>query len=399
MDARQESEEAHLRRLIHQINISALCARASLLRNGVDCFASLPQEHESLKGLQFGGFNLHVDLKFDDGIVWVARFRLLKVNRPSVAKVNFDRLSEVSVYRLLRQTTIPVPAVYDFALDGSEDNPVGAGYILLQKLAGRPMNWTEASTEQKNYIFRQLRDIYLEIEKIPQISIGRPTISDNQAHDIHVGPSFFEYDANRRSIPRGPFPTSFEWYKASINHRRDLILGGEIAVRDRSDALLVNSYLFNCIHRVVDPIYSSNTFLKHVDSRDCNFLIDHEYTITGIIDWELAFFAPKDSAFQSPLFMVDVRALYSGRPSISLDEEKFAREFEMVGRTDIANLIRNATKSRCFEFSIYTDPYKRDDFESLFAGAWRAIEGEEKEFSWTNWKDRIQKEEMILENE
>lgn len=147
--------------MIHQIDISALCARASLLRNGVICSASLPQEHESLEGLQFGGFNLHVDIKFDDGIVWVARFRVLKVNHPSIEKVNFDRLSEVSVYRLLRQTIIPVPAVYDFALDGSEDNSIGVGYILLQKLTGRPMNWGEASTEQKNRIFRQLRDIYV----------------------------------------------------------------------------------------------------------------------------------------------------------------------------------------------------------------------------------------------
>ena len=48
IEARRESEEAHLRRLIHQIDISALCARASLLRNGVICSASLPQEHESL---------------------------------------------------------------------------------------------------------------------------------------------------------------------------------------------------------------------------------------------------------------------------------------------------------------------------------------------------------------
>ena len=292
--------------------------------------------------------------------MWVARFRVLKVNRPSIEKVNFDRLSEVSVYRLLRQTTIPVPAVYDFALDGSEDNPIGVGYILLQKLTGSPMNWSEASTEQKNRIFRQLRDIYIEIEKIPQSSIGRPIISGNQAHDIHIGPGFFEYDVNGRCISCGPFPTSFEWYKACINHRRDLILRGEIAVRARSDALLVNHYLFDCIPRVVNPIYSSNSFfLKHVDSRDCNFLIDHAYTITGIIDWELALFAPKDSAFQSPLFMVDVRALYKGHPSISLDEEKFAREFEEVGRMDIANIIRNARKSRCFEFSNHGNTRRR----------------------------------------
>jgi hypothetical protein len=99
---------------------------------------------------------------------------------------------------------------------------------------------------------------------------------------------------------------------------------------------------------------------------------------------------PKDSALQSPLFMVDVKNLYKGIPCISADEEMFAQEFERVDRWDVADLLRNARKSRCFEFSIYTDTRVRGDFEALFAGAWRAIEGEEKELSWGQWKAQAQ---------
>ena len=35
---------------------------------------------------------------------------------PPPEKADFDRLSEVATYRLLRTTSIPVPSVYDFAL-------------------------------------------------------------------------------------------------------------------------------------------------------------------------------------------------------------------------------------------------------------------------------------------
>jgi len=128
------------------------------------------------------------------------------------------------------------------------------------------------------------------------------------------------------------------------------------------------------------------SFLKHVDSRDCNFLVDTDYTITGIIDWELAFFAPKESAFQCPLFMVDVEKLYGGCPGIGTDEELFARAFEYVDRPDIADIIRKGRKYRAIEYSIYTDTQNGDDFESLFAGAWRVIEGDNEEFSWDAWK-------------
>ena len=77
-------------------------------------------------------------------------------------------------------------------------------------------------------------------------------------------------------------------------------------------------------------------------------------------------FAPKDSAFQCPLFMVDVEQLYRGCPSI--DDEVFVQEFEKVGRLDFAEIVRNARKSRGVKFSIYTDTYRRKDSESFFAG-------------------------------
>jgi len=373
--------------LIQQINITELCKRATFLRNGVLCSASLPGEHDSLKELQFGGFNLHVDIKFDDGVVWLARFRVLKINRPSPEKTDFDRLSEVATYRLLRTTKILVPSVHDFALDQDQDNPVGVGYILLEKLSGQSMNWAQATAAQKSHIFRQLRDIYLELEKIPQSSIGRPIFSRNSTDKVHVGASFFDYDANGGCIPRGPFSTCSEWYDASINHRRDLIMTGETAARARYDAFLVNRYLHDNALRVLDtPSSSGLSFLKHVDSRDCNFLVDSDYTITGIIDWELAFFAPKETAFQCPLFMVDIGKLYEGYPTTSRDEELFAREFEHADRQDIASIVRNGKKYRCIEFSIYTDTHNREDFEGLFAGAWRVVEGEQQEFSWETWK-------------
>jgi len=353
------------------------------------CSASLPGEHDSLKQLRLGGFNLHVDINFDDGLTWIARFRILKINRPSPEKVDFDRLSEVATYHFLRRTNIPVPSVHDFALDGDQDNPVGVGYILLDKLSGQPMNWSRATTDQKNHVFRQLRDIYLKLEKFPQLSIGRPVPSNNRTDTTHVGACFFDYDASGRCIQRGPFSTCTEWYDAYINHRRDLIATREVGGRASYDAFLVNRYLHDNAFRVVDESSTpALSFLKHVDSRDCNFLIENDYTIKGIIDWELAFFAPKEIAFQCPLFMVDVEKLYGGHPAISIDEELFA--LERVDRHDIANIVRNGRKSLCIEFSLYTDPHNRDDFEGLFAGAWRVIEGEEKEFSWETWKKTAQ---------
>jgi hypothetical protein len=370
--------------------LKALCAKATALRNGVSCDASLPGPGKSLSALQFGGFNLHVDIKFSDGVTWIARFRLLKINRPHTEKINFDRLSEVAVYSHLKQTTIPVPTVYDFADDGNPNNVVGVGYILMKKLPGHPMDWSEASTKQKRHIFRQLKDFYLQIEKIPLKRIGRPLLPNdkNPGHGTQVGLSFFDYDEQSRCIPRGPFSTASEWYQACLNHRKGLILSGEIASCAPDDAIMVNRYLSDNISRVVDSSTASGPFyLKHPDSRDCNFLVDNDFNITGIIDWELASFVPRKSAFQCPLFMMDMDAVFGkGQPAISEDEELFAQEFEKAGRPDMARTIREAKKQQVFELSMYADPHMRDQFDALFAAAWRAIEGSGKPFTWDGWK-------------
>jgi hypothetical protein len=335
-----------------------------------------------------GSFNICIDLDFSDGATWLARFRLLNFTRPSVEKTNFDRMSEVAVYRLLAQTSIPAPVIYHFALDGDENNSVGLGYILMEKLPGQPMDWLKASTTQKNHVFRQMTDIYFEIEKVPQMQIGRPVLSPHKSRMVtEVGACYFDYGQQGECIPHGPFSSSTEWYMSCLLHRRDLIMRGEVGTSARDDAFCVNQYLFNSISAVVDPAHATRPFLlKHVDSRDCNFLVDANYTISGVIDWELAYFAPKDSAFQSPLFMVDVLALHNGcdsRPSG--DEERFAREFETRNRPDVAKLVRQGGKSRVFELSMYTDPQYREDFEGRFGAVWCSVEGKES-FSWGEWK-------------
>jgi|SRR5579859_3486375 len=137
-----------------------------------------------------------------------------------------------------------------------------------------------------------------------QESIGRPVIRDN---DVAVGPFFFDYGEHGECIPQGPFSTFTESYGARLKNRKSLITSGEIAASAAEDALAVNEYLSNSISSFVNKSYANGPFfLSHPDTRDCNFLVDDDFTITGVIDWEVSAFVPRDSAFKSPLFMVDV---------------------------------------------------------------------------------------------
>lgn len=89
--------------------------------------------------------------------------------------------------------------------------------------------------------------------------------------------------------------------------------------------------------------------------------------------------------------MVDGGILFGGEGRSSPDEELFAQEFDKADRADLAKLIREGLRSRCFDMAIYADPLVREDFDNLVAGAWKVIHGMDSEFMWDELKSRVGK--------
>jgi len=371
-------------RLLQTINCEALRARAEALRNGMHCTISLPTANEAYFNFDIlGGCNYHASIHFEDGKSWLARFRLPNHNAPPLQERNFDRRSEFATYRSLAGTSIPVSQVYDFADDEDPANPVGAGYILLEKLPGKPMTWYNATEVQKESFSRQLADIYIDLEQHPFDVLGRlhPIATTRQPE---VGPAFFDYNPNGELLSFGPFKHSSDYYTALIERRINLIKSGEISTSAPVDLYLVYKTLLDHAPQQEEP--APPFFLRHVDSRDANFLIDDDYKITGIIDWELAILAPKSSAFQSPLLMYDLGELYQeGLSTPSEDERRFARILrEDKGRDDLALLAAQKMNFR-FEQCIETDPHEWETFLQLFAGWSKAVTGMTT-FDWDSWR-------------
>lgn len=80
-------------------------------------------------------------------------------------------------------------------------------------------------------------------------------------------------------------------------------------------------------------------YLKHFDDKGDHILIDEQYNVTGIIDWEFASTESKNLAFSAPCMMWPVGDFYDGKNGISQDELAFAQIFRQHGREDIADII------------------------------------------------------------
>lgn len=162
--SRRTAGEKIISALIDSIDGDALRERAETLRHGTKCTVTLPAANQAYLNTDIvGGRNYHGSIVFEDGQAWLARFRLPNHNAPPVEERNFDRRSEFATYRFLAEAAVPVPRVYDYADDEDPSNAVGAGYILVEKLAGKPLAWHEADQAQREKFMRQLADIYTQL--------------------------------------------------------------------------------------------------------------------------------------------------------------------------------------------------------------------------------------------
>ncbi|KAF2454211.1 hypothetical protein BDY21DRAFT_387627 [Lineolata rhizophorae] len=370
--AARAAEARELTELIEKINIPALVARASLLRQGIPCSIPLLQYDRSTRSSVMGGMNYYVELSFDDGIKWIACIR-----------------SEVATLEFLELIDVPSPRVFDFALENA-NNSVGVGYILMEKLPGKSLRWALATQKQKKNIMNQLADIFVELHKYPFDLLG----SLDHPGDTHIGAfaqeSLTDFaQSEMRTI--GPFSSPEQYHDSSLRLILDLILRGEMYSQQAVDAYLIHRFLVDLIP-LVSPSPSSssmqndqNYYLKHADDKGDHILADEDFNITGIIDWEWAYTAPPAHAFNSPIGLLPVGNFYDGVNDLGDDEIVFARLFEEKGRQDLAGFVWNGRVQHRFAFCCGYDLADWSGFLGLFRGLRDAVKVDEG-LDWNEWK-------------
>lgn len=165
--------------------------------------------------------NYHIEIVFDGGISWSARLRRFNATSPPAELRNSILRSDVSTLRFLSETSIPVPQFFDY--NSCEKNPVGVGYVLMEKLPGNSLRCSLATPEQREKVSSQLADIYMELKAHPFAMTG--FMYDPGSHDI--GPfareSLTDYSSSKmRAL--GPYFSTREYFTAHIQLTLDLIV-------------------------------------------------------------------------------------------------------------------------------------------------------------------------------
>ena len=332
-----------------------------------------------------GGMNYHIEIQFEDGVIWLARIRRFNATSPPPALQDYIIKSEVATMKFLEHTAVPTPKVYDFALAVDETNKVGAGYILMEKLPGRSFEKSLASEAQARKTFEQLADIYLELSKHPFQSMG----SLDQLGTDRIGSFARESLMDMNGLEMmgiGPCSSSEEFHASSVKLVLALILRKEMYAEQAVEAYLIHRFLLDVLSRIcTNSSQDRQFFLKHPDEKGDQILVDEEYNITGIIDWEWAYTAPIELAFNSPIVLLPVARFYDGEQTIGEDEEFFASCLETKGAQQLANAVKSGRLQHFFSFCCGYDLADWKGFLGLFRGL-RDAAGMDGGIEWDEWR-------------
>lgn len=84
------------------------------------------------------------ELVFSDGVTWLARIPL----PTNCFQPDECTLSYVAVLKYIKkQSRIPVPEVYHYALESDPENPTGTTYLLMERLPGHELPTLEPGSD------------------------------------------------------------------------------------------------------------------------------------------------------------------------------------------------------------------------------------------------------------
>lgn len=251
---------------------------------------------------------------------------------------------EVAILKYVRKhSDIPVPGVVAF--DATLQNPLGKPYTLLQRIPGTTVNdvWETLNTKQRCQLAEQLGQINKTLRgmTVPNAGLIEP-ITDSQGNESFKIVRFEVEQAEREDEeppeqePRAP--------QSTLDVFLTQLTRWQVSNGDKNGANILYPKLLDCVREMngLGCFATQSHCLCHMDlhKHKRNILIsidpsDLAVTVTGILDWDEAIFAPQFVKCR-PLAWLwldeDAPWLYE-RPGLgeipkSVDEDEIKRTFE-----------------------------------------------------------------------
>ncbi|KAL9101862.1 MAG: hypothetical protein Q9163_002929 [Psora crenata] len=270
-----------------------------------------------------GSFNVCFRMRFEDGSA------IIRFPCPGVVMFPEEKIhNEVAIMRFLEQnTSIPVPHVIYYGM--KEDSDGLGPFIIMDYIEhrqdlvdalntpgltsdDRPVLDPQISTEGLEYIYSQMCDILLELHKHSFNRIGSLSRIDNDwaitGRPLTLNMNELVQLGNfpRSQLPSTSFPNTSTYMQALADiHLMHLSTQHNDAVDSARDCRrkYIARHLF---HRLTLELDSNSEASKLFccDLRPANVLINKDFKIVAVIDWEFTYAAPTEFAYSPPWWLL-----------------------------------------------------------------------------------------------
>lgn len=231
-----------------------------------------------------GGLNVLFEAVFDDDKVWLCRAGWTGDKYSSTFLETMMYTTVTAMRYLAKNSSLRIPEVY--AYEGNK-NEIGAPYMLLEPLEGLSLMDMHELPDFKVDKFRIDANIAKIMIQLSQITFPAIGWLYETSDGVQVGP-IVDYSG----VKHGPFNTSVEYFSWRAKQASEI----QHTWKAESEESALKSDFVCWLFTQAAPMLSERNDgpfpLMHPDPWGQQLLMDKDYTVNGVIDWDEASTVP-----------------------------------------------------------------------------------------------------------
>jgi len=231
-----------------------------------------------------GGLNVLFEAVFDDDKIWLCRAGWIGPQYSSTFLETMMHTTVTAMRYLAENSSLRIPEVY--AYEGN-DNEIGAPYMLLEPLEGLSYMDMVSLPDFNVDPLRIVSNVAKVMIQLSQITFPAIGWLYETADGVQVGP-IVDYSG----VKHGPFNTSVEYFYWRAKRASEM----QHAWKSESEESALKSDFVCWMFAQAAPMLSERNYgpfpLMHPDVWGQQLLMDKEYTIHGVLDWDEASTVP-----------------------------------------------------------------------------------------------------------
>ncbi|KAK2814027.1 hypothetical protein FQN50_000431 [Emmonsiellopsis sp. PD_5] len=244
---------------------------------------------------------------------------------------------------IAEKTTIPIPRLHGYSMN--RDNVLGLPFMLMEYAEGKTLAGVvlqDLEKRTRDHLYAQIADVYIKLYDQQFDRIGALTLDENDENWVFANNRPLTVDVNEQEVSGLDFCSRFlpsqQTFTSAIDYVYlilklinndyyrcpDSIMGEEDARHYRYSIWAGQGIVMEW----TKPEYNHGPFiLMHGDLRPSNIVIDDNFNITSILDWEWSHTLPVQLFAVPPYWLTNREVLEIAKPIFSFPYTVAASDF------------------------------------------------------------------------